>query len=269
MTYTPMQLALAFIKTGELTDAIDALDQQLHNLPQDQTARRLRAQVLQRLGRYDEALDDLNDLLEPNADDEQQRSILFERMGALHAATQAMHAARALSPGDERMAERLLDLHLAQNQLDEALALVRAQPRSWRWLQHEGDVLVLQGNDAVAIARYGLVLAHLEDAFATEDAYVQGIRARVLLARAHAYRRTEHYALAQEHYAAAQALVPADPTIAFYRGVVRWLQGETDAGRAQCQSALADAPQALRKEMLSALDDTKLTNLRQTLQPTA
>ncbi|MBZ0278924.1 MAG: tetratricopeptide repeat protein, partial [Anaerolineae bacterium] len=46
MGYSPMQLAEAFIKTGELTDALDALNQQLETVPQDDYARRLRSQVL-------------------------------------------------------------------------------------------------------------------------------------------------------------------------------------------------------------------------------
>ncbi|MEO1163713.1 MAG: tetratricopeptide repeat protein, partial [Chloroflexota bacterium] len=46
MAYTPMQLAETFLKTGELEDALDALNQQLEAEPADEEARRLRVQVL-------------------------------------------------------------------------------------------------------------------------------------------------------------------------------------------------------------------------------
>ena len=42
MGYSPLQLAQAFIKTGEIEDALDALNQHLEATPSDDETRRLR-----------------------------------------------------------------------------------------------------------------------------------------------------------------------------------------------------------------------------------
>ena len=56
--YSPIELAEAFIRTGELADALDALNPHLEAQPNDETALRLRAAVLMRLPGED--LEELN-----------------------------------------------------------------------------------------------------------------------------------------------------------------------------------------------------------------
>ncbi len=88
MGYSPMELAEAFIQTGELPDALDALNQQLTAYPDDETARRLRAQVLMRLPGEEHlraALHDLDQLASPTAEDGLLRGILLEQLGAYEA----------------------------------------------------------------------------------------------------------------------------------------------------------------------------------------
>jgi tetratricopeptide (TPR) repeat protein len=257
MPYSPMQLAEAFIKTGELTDALAALNQQLEAQPDDAEARRLRIDVLLHLAeaaQLQQALTDINALPAMTAADYQRASVLHERLGAITQAIAIMHQAHKLYPADERLSERLLNLLMSHKQYAAALELVREQAKAWRWLQYEGDILVLIGDDSLATARYGLVLAQLAAFEGVMRAdYLQGIQARVLLARAHAYRRLQQIETAREHYQAAQLLLPKDPTISFNLGLLAALAGDVDQAVAACRAALAAAPQLLQDEMLAAL----------------
>ena len=166
MPYSPMQLAEAFLKTGELDDALEALNQQLEQEATDEQARRLRIQVLLRLSNAENlkiALADIEQIASPTAEDHQIASIVHERSGNLEAAIAAMKQARLENSSDERMTERLLELLIANVSFQKALDLIRQQEQTWRWLEREGDVLVLMGDDTMATARYGLVLAQLAE----------------------------------------------------------------------------------------------------------
>src|SRR5690242_19339862 len=79
MPYSPMELADAFIRAGELADALDALNQQLIDQPADDEARRLRAQVLMRIPGEEHvqaALGDLESIASPTQDDNLRRALL-------------------------------------------------------------------------------------------------------------------------------------------------------------------------------------------------
>lgn len=257
MPYSPLELAEAFIKTGELADALDALNQQLEQQPDDEETRRLRIDVQLRLdtaAHWQRALADVAALTQTTAADYQRASVLHERLSDPDSAIAAMHTARKLAPDDERLTERLLNLLMAQKQHDTALTLVHQQEKSWRWLQYEGDLLALMGDDTTATARYGLVLAQLDEREGQMRAdYLQAMKARVLLARAHAYRRLKQLDSAREHYLAAQELLPKDPTIAFNLGLLHALAGNIDTAAEQCHAALNNAPAALRDEMLRSI----------------
>lgn len=259
MPYTPMQLAEAFLKTGEIPDALDALNQELEQSPENELARRLRIQVLSSLAgeaNLNQALADFASLDLSSAEDYQRLSILHERLGNISTAIESIAKARELAPQDERLTERYLDLLLVQKDYSSALELVRQQSPTWRWLEREGDILALMGDDTTASARYGLVLAHLEQFEGQMRAdYLQALKARVLLARAHSYRRLEQIETSQEHYQAAQALLPKDPTIAFNLGLLELLRGDRASAIEQCQDALAVASQSLKSEMLNSVDD--------------
>jgi tetratricopeptide (TPR) repeat protein len=262
MPYTPMELADAFLKTGEIQDALDALNQELSERPDNETARRLRIQILISLAGEThllQAISDFTRIAAPLAEDYQRLSILQEKLGAIPDAITAISKAREIAPKDERLTERYLDLLLAQKAYQSALNLVREQNSVWRWLEHEGDILVLLGDDTTATARYGLVLAQLA-AFegVMRPDYLQALKARVLLARAHAYRRLGQADIAQELYQAAQTLLPKDPTIAFNLGLLETLRGDKAAAIIQCQQALDSASSGLKDEMLNSLDDEEL-----------
>lgn len=254
MTYTPLQLATAFIQTGELDDALDALDAHLAENAGDDVVRRMRASVLLRLAspeQLDRALADLQQLVDATPDDLQQQSIIYEKQGDLDQAIAMMQQTVSLQPQNERYAERLLQLTIAYGDLDAALELVRQQERTWRWLQWEADILAQMGNDMLATARYGLVLAMLDD-LADSD-HIAAIKARVLLARAACYMRLGLTDIAREHFLAAQKIYPNDPTIDFNLGLLRYLEGETEAGIAECRAAYIGANPTVQEQMRLSL----------------
>ncbi len=257
MAYTPMQLADAFIQTGELPDALDALNQHLQETPDDADALRLRIAVRLRLGDEEHllaALVDAEAIPQKSADDYQQISVIQQRLGNLGAAEDAMRAALGLAPGDLRLTERLVDLLQRQGELHAALEEVREQERSWKWLEREADLLAQQGNHMMATARYGLALAQLSEYEGQmRPDYLQALQARMLLARAESYRHVGQYDVSRKHYEEAQKLLPEDPAITFNLGILTALSGEFAAGVAQCREALASAPDTMREEMLTSL----------------
>lgn len=257
MTYSPMELAEAFIKTGEMADALDALNQQLETHPDDPNARRLRARVLLLLRHepdLQQAVSDLQALAEMTSDDWVQLSIIYERLGQLDDAVHAMRQALSSDLSAERKVERLVRLLVVQANYEDALVLVRQQTRNWRWLQIEGDILAQSGDHMMATARYGLAIAQLEGRFDLErEDYLRAIKGRLLLARAHAYRRIGQYQQADEHYTAAQAITSADKSLDFYRGVLRALQGDAQGALDLCQGALAQSSELVRAELLGEL----------------
>jgi tetratricopeptide (TPR) repeat protein len=237
-----MELAHAFIRTGELTDAVDALNQQLVAHPQDDEARRLRASVLLRLpgdDQLEQALHDLSALSHKTADDYVQMSILDERLHRLEGAIQAMVQACQLAPHDERLTERLPGLYMKHGDTAAALALVQKQPRTWRWLQWEADLLLLREDFTAAAACYGQVLAQIDARHDFRVNQVMGaIRTRVLLARAYAFRRSGHYAAAKTDYDHAKRYYPDENAIDFNCGLLLALQGQVEAAAQQCRAAM-------------------------------
>src|SRR5262245_6743475 len=117
MPYTPLQMAEAFIQTGELQDALDALNQHLDANPSDDDARRMRAQVLMRLRRPEDlatALSDLQQLDVASTQDRLNLAILLEQRSDHQAASEILEKLHADDPQDERIAERYFWSLMAQ-----------------------------------------------------------------------------------------------------------------------------------------------------------
>lgn len=255
MPYSPMELANAFLQTGEYDDALDALNQQIAEKPDDSDARLLRASLLIRLGdatQLEQAIADIEAVNNPSAETYRLLSLAYERQQQLDKAVYAVRKAHDLQPDDERLTERLVTLLRDNHEIDEAIAIVREQPRTWRWLQWEGDLLLEAGNAVLAVARYGLVLAQLNDVDMRDD-YRNAMKLRLLSARATAYRRMQQYDLAIEHYKAAQILMPNDITLKFNIGVLEALNGNLDNGLAIAKDALDNASNTMRDLLTEAI----------------
>lgn len=256
MPYSPLELAAAFLQTGELNDALDALNTHLAQQPQDDRARRMRIGVVRHLAgeHLHTALADFAQLQAPQPDDAIQHSMLLEYAARPDDALDVLAQARTRWPDDERLTERYLHLLLAREKFDAALAVAQSLPRVWRWLQWEGDVLAAQGDDMLATARYGLALARLDDVVTDSSAhYFAPIQARLLLARAGAYQRLGMLEQADEHYAAAARFVPDDPALPFNQGLLAWLRGDSQQALGLCRAALDSASDVLRENLLADL----------------
>ena len=257
-SYTPMELANAFIRTGELNDALEALNDQLTQNPDDTEAKRLRAAVRLRIGdaiALAEAHADLESLLDKTTGDYTQLSLLAERQNDLSTAIQAMEEACQLAPQDARLYERLVGLYMKQGDYAAALARVRQQPADWRWGQWEGDICVKMGDYAGALEAYHRVVQQLDERFdARANQVVGAIRTRVLMSCGFACRRSGRYDLAELLYDDAEAYYPDETAIPFNRGLIKALRGDLDTAERLCRTALDATDNAMLKdEMLTTL----------------
>jgi tetratricopeptide (TPR) repeat protein len=281
MSYPPMQRAEAFIRTGEFTDALEALEEYLIDNPHDDDVLRLKASVLQRLHGADNLEQSLaiwQSLQQPISDDWMRRSIIHERLNQMDEAIHTQRQALALLPSiddDEtqrtydRVVERLVMLLAQENHFAEAHDLLRQQPRQWRWLQWEADLLVMEGNNTQASESYSQALEQLQAQIDVRPSpHLNAIKGRILLARAHIYRRQHDITKARQHYEEASQLLAHDPLITFNLGCLQALEGQLQQAIALCEPVWVAYPSgALREQMQATLsDDSAYDALRQYLE---
>jgi tetratricopeptide (TPR) repeat protein len=255
MPYSPLELANAFIQTGELPDALDALNVHLAAQPGDDDTRRLRAAVLMRLPdimHKRAALDDLNQLGEQTISDHIKRSTLLHQLGEPERAAAAAEAAWQANPTDERVAELCLNRLLDSNFIPTARQVLARMPRSWRWLRWEAAVAEHEGDYALASEGYTDAIAALDQS-TISPLLAASLRADMLLARANACVQLGALDEADADYRAAEAAIPGDPMIRFNRGLLWALRGEMIEALALCGEALAEANPALQAHMEAAL----------------
>jgi tetratricopeptide (TPR) repeat protein len=263
MRYTPLELANAFIQTGELADALDALQQHLQTSPEDSDTRRLEIDVLMRLKRYEEALAAFH-LLEPTPQDEITLSVIYERFNRITEAISAVETALSAQPENERWTERLIHLLRMNGELPKALQHLQTMPRTWRWLQWTGDVAAEAGEAQTAVASYTQALSLLDAHDETlSPKWSQPLKARILLARAGVYRRENRLEQAEADYKAAGELIPDDPMIAFAKGLIAQLRNDPQTAADLCTHAYHSANDRLREEMRHELEsDVRYAELR-------
>ncbi len=253
--YTPMELASVFIQTGELRDALDALNQHLTDSPEDGEGLRLRAQVLARLPQttdWTAAIADLKALRDPGLDDIFLHSVLHERLGdydqALAILTQSGAALESA-----RMVERRVYLLQKRGDPAAALALVAQQAQTWRWQEWAGDLALQSAVYETAIAHYNAALASVP--VFGDTRWTESIRARLLLARAEAALKLNNFDAAERDYTEAERLIPGDPMIVFNRGIIAAQRGDLDTAQQLCRAALAKAGSSLAARMHALLAD--------------
>jgi len=257
MAHTPLEIAQAFIAAGELPDALEPLNEHLAANPGDEMARRLRIAVLMRLPGEDpqrKALADLDALPDAGAEDEWRRSIVWQTLGDLTQAAAVLAEARKRWPDDDGLIERHLYLLTHNHDYAGAQRLLGTLPRTWRWLIWAGDVAMEHTSPAEAAACYTEALADLDKQFdVVNNAFAANIQAQLFLNRAHAQIGMQAFDLADADFAAAQVIVPDDPMIPFYRGLMAAERGDLTAGVSLCGEALTQASDWMRESMESML----------------
>lgn len=256
--YDSLTLANAFIQTGELDDALDALNQHLEAKPEDDEARRLRVQVLMRMEgkiQWEAIMEDSLALKKPTVDDYVKMSSLSEQMNDYDSALFFTVEALKLQPDDNRLIERRVRLMLeAEGDPIIVDQLLEQLPEHWRWSGWRGEIALLQGNFDRAVEQFSAALSHLEQTMDTTNvAFAANLKAQILLKRASVHHNIQALAEADADYAAAEQIIPDDPMIRFNRGLIAFLQEDSERGIALCRDAYANAPAALRDEMQKAL----------------
>lgn len=270
MPYSAMELAEVFIKTGELDDALNALNQQLNNYPDDINALRLRASVLLRYKepiKLEMALKDLAGIVDPSSTDLVQQSIIYEQLGRYDSAIASMKAACDLSPDDERMLERQVDLLIHEKHYDEALSLIKQAPETWRWMQLAADVYVRMNQHEPALRLYQQAQQALEERFEVPPPHIRATLGRLHLAQANSWRQCANLEGSLAEYKQALEYLPDEATIRFNMGLIFALQGDLSRATEICRTALAETNDYLREMMLESLkEDAQFMALSQSLK---
>lgn len=245
--YSPIQLAEAFIRTGELADALDALNPHLEANPHDETALRLRAAVLMRLPGEDyahAALADLDKLNPKTADDFVQQSVIMQMgLGDWSAAVRATEQAHQLVPNDERITERLLMLYDQVGEVDKARTLLTTLPGTWRWLQLAGDLAQKAHEPETAIERYTEALDALETKMDTAaNPIARNIMGMIVGSRAAAHLEAGHITESEADYRIVAEVFPTDLSYSLMVGITLALQNKLDEAVLLCRSVLQDEP---------------------------
>jgi Flp pilus assembly protein TadD len=245
--YSALQLAEAFIRTGELADALEALNSHLDTQPDDQEALRLRASVLMRLPGADyarAAMADLNAVSDKSEDDYVQESVIWQLgLGDWGQAVTATEQAHGLALDDERITERLLMLYEQVGEIEKAQKLISELPESWRWLQLAGDLALRTHQAETAIEHYNKALVLLESKMDTVgNPIAQNIAGMIVGSRANAYLEADQFANAEADYRAAAEAFPKDLSYALMVGITLALQGKADEAVSLCKSVLRDEP---------------------------
>lgn len=255
--YTPLELAQAFIKTGEIQDAREALDEHLDAHPDDQEVLRMRAEVLMRFDNeqaWQLAVADYQQLETMTAQDILRYSVLMEKLARMEQAKAVLRQSVERFPDDVRLLERYVHCLQQSGDYAEALKLVGQQPRNWRWLQWQADILREQGNFKQAIVAYTDALSALQAHIAGMDKnWSDSLQARLLLARANCYLRRQDYLHAESDINTAKAFVADEPILDFYRGLIYHAQGNADEALVTLQRALNNASGQVAAEMWQEL----------------
>ncbi len=254
MTYTALQLAEAYLETGELNLALAALDEHLTAFPQDDGARRLRVQVLRDFpAGIRTALADLDALAAPNASDFGVRGAILLRQGDRTGAAAAYERAWTLSPVG--FAEAYFRVLKDLGEFERALVVLESLPQAWHWHQAHGEIDALRGDFGLALDHFTRAVNQLAAliAVARDQRLLIAMQANLLLKRADAYRRTGRWAEADADYQAAEAAEPGDAAIPFNRGLLCLEQGDLDGALRLCRDGWSRANAAMRASMRAEL----------------
>ncbi|MFN8530322.1 MAG: hypothetical protein U0670_17110 [Anaerolineae bacterium] len=269
--FSPMERAEAFLRAGELADALDALDEQIEAQPADDTARRMRVGIILRTALRDSegeallrsAVADLDTLTTHLFEDVIQRYQLHLKLGSPEAAFQLLRDTYAKADAigrDPRLIDLLLEQLYQRGDTATAINLLFELPKSWRWLEWNGDFHALKGDHRVALDYYCSALDTLEES--TQDApekavgFIGNLRGQLLIRRAGMFEQLGLYAEAEVDLEAAETLIPGDAMIVFRRGLMIFLGGDVQRAAELCAAAIEAAkPDTVRDSLRGQLEN--------------
>ncbi len=251
MPYSPLQVAEAFIQAGELTDALETLDQ----ADNDDEVFRLKASICTRLDDEEYlilALQNLVAIEEKTPEDYILQSIVLERQVYITEALITLAQAVADFPEHERLLERYIQLLAQQSQISTARTII-AGKTDWHWKQWAGDLALRAGDYHNAELNYTHAITAAQSLAQTKA--FQAIIARLYLARAEVFQTIAQYAAAEADLRNALGFVPDDTSIHFKIGVIQALQGKTKTAQRTCKEALRDVSFDLYNQLVASLSD--------------
>lgn len=236
MAYTALQLANAFLQTGELADARQALADYLSiavsSDPDYEAIIRLWLDLLAHGGEADQRLatSEYDRLPHFSSPDYIKRAMLHYRLGELSLARGILEMALVTIPDDDRLCESLLFIYKKMGDSQAGLSLIKTLPKKWVWSRWAGDFAMIARDFDLAIAHYSEAIQLLETRYLLSDAKpaqilsdstmndaekltIMGVYADILLARAEAYAMAGKGDKAKEDEARAKRLIPNDPTL--------------------------------------------------------
>lgn len=269
--YTPLELAEAFIKTGEIDDAREALDAHLDENPDDQDVMRMRAEVLMRFNDaqvWQLALTDFEHIHELTAPDILRYSVLLEKLAQSEQAKVVLRQGVERFPDDVRLLERYIHFLQQCGDYAEALQILAQQSPNWRWSQWQADILREQGNYAEAVSTYSETLAQLEAHITGMDRHwAESLQARLLLARVHCALQLGDDKSAEADVKVVKSLVSDEPMLDFYQGLIHHKRGKHQDALMTIQNAFAQASDAIKAQMWQELSahDTLYQQVKQAI----
>ena len=270
MPYSDIQLAVAFIQTGELSDALDAINRHLASAPQDDDGHRMRAELLMRQEATDAlnaALTDLETINTLLPHDYLLRATLLRRLHRTHEAIQTLSRGHERFPDDERLLEQLVQLLRDVGDLQQARALVlQRPPDDWQWRSWAGELAAADGDATAAIDHFSAAIDHLRTRYDLDGEQpaqladmmqmtVAGAFARLHLNRGSVYQQRGQLPEAAYDFAVAARMLPGDVSITLKRGIVAWLDDDPQTAVALCREALTATSENLRTILAAMLDD--------------
>lgn len=237
MAYSPLQLANAFLQTGELADAKQVLTDYFAGNPNadDPDYEAIIRLWLDLLAHGDEpdqrlALGEYHRLHDFSPTDHIKHAMIHYRLGELANARAILQSAVSQYPNHDRLTESLLFIYQKQGDFKAGLALLNTLPQKWIWARWSGDFALMGRDYAIAIAHYSQAIRLLESQYGLSDdapasilssstmtdaegLTIMGVYAELLLARAEAYRQNNQIDEAKGDEARAKRLIPHDPTI--------------------------------------------------------
>jgi len=236
MAYTVLQLANAFLQTGELTDARqtigDYLSKDVSADPDYEAILRLWIDLLAHGDESDQrlALAEYDRLPHFLPTDYIKRAMIYYRLGELRSARGILEIGLATISHDDRLCESLLFIYKKMDDSQAGLSLVKTQPKKWIWSRWGGDFAMIARDFDLAIAYYTEAIQLLEMRYPLSDAMpaqilsdstmndaekltIMGVYADILLARTEAYYAVEKVDEAKRDEARAKRLIPNDPTL--------------------------------------------------------